>query len=104
MTSRRSDREWVMPAAGISVGLAAALLGSIAFLAWRIERQAMETEKALGGIRDKTGALFDLANMNAALERMTGELRATRPEASAGSTRASRRSPGRASAPEAPSC
>ncbi len=72
-----------MLAAGAAGGLAAALLGSVAFLAWRIERRAMETEKALGGIRDETGALFDLANINAALERMTGDLRATRAEASA---------------------
>lgn len=83
MTSWRSDREQVTLAAGVSVGLAAALLGSVAFLAWRIEREARETETALDGIRDRTGMLFDLANVNAVLERMTGDLRRMRTEASA---------------------
>ena len=65
-----------MAAGGASVGLAAVLLGSIAFLAWRIERQAIETTEALDGIRDNTGMFFDLANVNASLERMIGSLRA----------------------------
>ena len=69
-----------MAAGGASVGLAAVLLGSIAFLAWRIERQALETAEALDGIRDSTGMFFDLANVNASLERMTGSLRAMRTE------------------------
>jgi hypothetical protein len=72
-----------MAAGAGSVGLAAVLLGSIAFLAWRIERQAMETEEALDGIRDNTGMFFDLANVNASLERMIGSLRTMRTEGEA---------------------
>lgn len=83
MSGKRSDRERVMAAGGASVGLAAALLGSITFLAWRIERQAIQTTEALDGLRDNTGVFFDLANVNASLERMTGTLSAMRTEGEA---------------------
>lgn len=69
-----------MAAGGASVGLAAVLLGSIALLAWRMDRQALETADALNGIRDNTGIFFDLANVNASLERMVSDLRSMRTE------------------------
>ena len=83
MSGNRSDRERVMAAGGASVGLAAMLLGSIAFLAWRMERQALETADALNGIRADPGMFFDLANVNASLERMIGSLHAMRTEGEA---------------------
>lgn len=72
-----------MAAGGASVGLAAVLLGSIALLAWRMDRQALETADALNGIRDNTGIFFDLANVNASLERMVSDLRSMRTEGEA---------------------
>lgn len=78
MTARIPEREQAFRAAGASVAVAAGLLGSIALLAWRIERRAREVEGAIDGVREKTHALRELPTANIALDRMTGDLRRLR--------------------------
>ena len=64
--------------AGVVVVIAAALLLVIISLARRIVRQAGDIIVALDGARENTNALFDVANTNHALDRITRGLRAVR--------------------------
>jgi hypothetical protein len=80
MTVGASERERTIRAAGASAGIAVGLLGSVALLAWRIERRAGEVEDAIDGVREKTHAIREIPRINAALGRMTGELRRMRTE------------------------
>lgn len=78
MTVGVPDRGQAFQAAGASVALAAALLGSIAVLAWRIERRASEVEDAIDAVREKTHAMREIPTANIALSRMTADLRRLR--------------------------
>ena len=64
--------------AGVVVLIAAGLLLVIISLARRIVRQAGDIIGALDGARENTNALFDVANTNHALDRITRGLRAVR--------------------------
>ena len=63
---------------GVVVVIAAGLLLTIIGLARRIVRQAGEIEQAIDGARVNTAPLFEVANVNLALDRIVRELRATR--------------------------
>ena len=63
---------------GVVVVIAAGLLLTIVGLARRIVRQAGEIEEAIDGARVNTAPLFEVANVNLALDRIVRELRATR--------------------------
>ena len=63
---------------GVVVVIAAGLLLTIIGLARRIVRQAGEIEEAIDGARVNTAPLFEVANVNLALDRIVRELRATR--------------------------
>ena len=78
MTVGVPEREQAFRAAGASVAVAAGLLGSIAVLAWRIERRAREVEDAIDAVREKTHAMREIPTVNIALGRMTAELRRLR--------------------------
>lgn len=75
MTAGVPDREQAFRAAGASVAVAAALLGSIAVLAWRIERRASEVEDAIDAVREKTHVMREIPTANIALSRMIADLR-----------------------------
>lgn len=60
------------------VALAAGLLLTAIALAKRIARQAGEIEAAIDGARENTGALFDLATTNLALDQTVRQVRAVR--------------------------
>lgn len=60
------------------VVVAATLLLVIIALARRVVRQAGDIVTALEGARDNTNPLFDVANTNHALDRITRGLRAAR--------------------------
>lgn len=75
MTVGIPEREQTLRAAGASVAIAGGLLGSIALLAWRIERRARQVEDAIDGVREKTHAIRDIPKANAALSSMTADLR-----------------------------
>lgn len=78
MTVGVPEREQAFRAAGASVAVAAGLLGSIAVLAWRIERRAREVEDAIDAVREKTHAMREIPTVNIALGRMTADLRRLR--------------------------
>ncbi len=70
-------------AIGLSVGgvvvlAVALLLLAIIALARRIARQAADITAALDGARSNTEPLFDIANVNLSLERITRGLKAAR--------------------------
>lgn len=73
---------WVIGSlvAAAVVVVAAALLLAIIALGRRIVRQAHEIVAALDGARENTSALFDVASVNHALERIRRELHAVRTE------------------------
>jgi putative heme degradation protein len=75
MSVHNARPEHLVRDAAATVGVAAALLTSIAVLARGIDRLAVEIEAVLRRLRDDTEAISDLANVNAGLERLTNELR-----------------------------
>jgi hypothetical protein len=60
------------------VVIAASLLVTIIALCRRIVSRAREIEQAIDGARERTSALFEVTSTNAALERITGDLRTVR--------------------------
>lgn len=78
MTVGVPEREQAFRAAGASVAVAAGLLGSIALLAWRIERRARDVEDAIDAVRLKTHGIRDIPKATIALTRMTADLRRLR--------------------------
>ena len=78
MNISAADREQAIRAAGVAAAVAAGMLGSVALLAWRIERHAGQVEEAIDGVREKTYRLRDIPKANAALDRMLGDLRRLR--------------------------
>ena len=75
---------WILgyAVAGVIIVLAATLLIAIILLARRIVSQAAAITLALDGAMRNTNALFDLANMNHAIESITRGLARVRGEPS----------------------
>ncbi len=75
-----SARWWTAGLVGslLVVAVVAVLLEQITGLARRVTRQAEDIVVALDGAREHTAPLFDVADTNVAVERITRDLRRVR--------------------------
>lgn len=69
------DPDTARTAALAAVGIAAGLLLLIAFYGLRISKHSSDIKESLEGIRDKTAVLWDIPDMNFAIEDITSTLR-----------------------------